>query len=171
MSDTTLTRQPLACLWHALGRRRTAGVAQVALTVDRPVCRVFRFFARYTSWPGFMRHLYAVEDLGYGLSRWKAAGPAGLSVGWTAHVTRYVPNELIAWQSAGRTSAIALNGSVRFESLRPGQTRVLVRLCYQLPAGRLGEFIAWLFGADPESILDEELTRAKNVIESEEDEQ
>jgi uncharacterized membrane protein len=172
-----LTRQPLACVVHALGLvvpglapGRTAGQAQIALTVERPVGRVFPFFARYASWPRFMRHLYEVEEIGFGLSRWKAAGPAGLPVGWTARVTRYVPNELIAWQSQAG-SAVAIDGSIRFEPLGAQQTRVLVRLYYQLPAGRLGQFVAWLFAADPESILDEELTRVKQLIETEEDEQ
>ncbi len=176
------TTRPLAGVLNILGlvlpafgvsracRQRNEREARLALTVERPVDQVFACFARYTSWPRFMRHLYRVEEIGFGLSRWQAAGPAGLAIAWTARVTRYIPNELIAWSTEARSS-LAFTGSTRFEPAGPGRTRVLVRLSYHLPGGRLGWFIAWLFGADPESILDEELARAKQWIEQEEEQQ
>jgi len=173
---TAITQEPLAGLLHAFGRilpgfcvsatthARPEAEVRRALTVQRPVGQVFPVFARYTNWPSFMRHLYQVEDLGFGLSRWKAAGPAGLSVCWYARVTRYIPNELIAWQSES-SSTVPITGSIRFEPAEHNQTRVLIRLSYQLPGGRLGRFIAWLFGTNLESALDEELQRVKQLIE------
>jgi uncharacterized membrane protein len=155
-----------ACRTAEAGRRREEGEIRRALTVNRPVQCVFPVFARYTTWPEFMRHLYQVEELGFGLSRWKAAGPGGLSVTWYARVTRFIPNELIAWQSESG-STFPISGSVRFEPANAQRTRVLVRLSYRLPGGRLGRFVAWLFGTDLESALDEELQRVKQMIESE----
>jgi len=174
---TAIVQEPLANLLSVLGlvvpAFRTSAVdwqqegdVRRALTVNRPVQRVFPFFARYTNWPTFMRHLYQVEDLGFGLSRWKAAGPAGLSVGWLARVTRYIPNELIAWQSESG-STVPITGSIRFQPADPAQTRVIIRLSYRIPGGRLGRFVAWLFGTDLESALDEELERVKQLIEAE----
>jgi uncharacterized membrane protein len=168
---------PLASLLSAVSRALPAWRATEAnrqreyadfrrvLTVNREVRQVFPFFARYTSWPRFMRHLHEVEDLGFGLSRWKAAGPAGLSVTWHARMTRYVPNELIAWQSeAGST--VPISGSIRFEPAGSHRTHVIIRLSYRVPGGRLGRFVAWLFGTNVESALDEELGRVKELIEA-----
>jgi uncharacterized membrane protein len=137
-----------------------------AVTVRQPIGRVFAAFARFTRWPDLMPHLYRVEDLGFGLSRWQARGPAGLAVGWTARLTRYIPNELIAWRSeAGST--VPISGSIRFERSGPDRTRVLVRLSCRLPGGCLGRFLAWVFGTDLESALDEELERLKQWMEAE----
>src|SRR5262249_54239754 len=123
MPGAIITREPLTWLRSAVGlvlpawgvgRRALDGEVRRALTVRRGVRDVFGVFSRYTAWPRFLRHLREVEDLGFGLSRWKAAGPAGLSVSWYARVTRYIPNDLIAWQcESGRALRIA--GSVRFE--------------------------------------------------------
>jgi len=178
LMPVAINRQPLAGLLSAFGRILPAlGVSATtcslpesdvrrALTVDRPVAEVFPAFARYTNWPRLLRRLYQVEDLGFGLSRWKAAGPAGLSVCWFARVTRYIPNELIAWQSES-SSTIPITGSIRFEPVGPNRTRVVVRLSYQLPGGRLGRFVAWLFGTNVESALDEALARVKELLEEE----
>ena len=173
---TAITQAPFDALLGAFGAIlpvfRTAeasrwrhGEVRRALIVHRPVQRVFPFFARYTDWPRFMRHLYQVEDLGFGLSRWKAAGPAGLPVRWFSRVTRHIPNELIAWQSECG-STVPITGSIRFEPL-DHDTRVHVRLSYQLPGGRLGRFVVWLFAIDLESALDEGLVRAREWIEAE----
>ena len=173
-----LTQEPVAGLLGAFVRivpmfgATAAGhtcreeVVRRAVRFEQPVGRIFTFFARFTTWPQLMPQLYQVEDLGFGRSRWQAAGPAGLPVGWTARLTRYIPNELIAWRSeAGSTMPIS--GSIRFERSGPDRTRVLVRLSCRLPGGCLGRFVAWLFGTDLESALDEELERLKQWMEAE----
>jgi uncharacterized membrane protein len=112
-----------------------------------------------------MRHVREVRNLGGGRSHWKAAGPGGVPVSWTAVVTRYEPNRLIAWRSEPG-STVANAGSIRLDPEPGGRTRVTVRLSYNPPGGALGHAAAMLFGRDPRSEMDEDLVRLKGLIET-----
>ncbi len=141
------------------------GDIRKVLTVERPIHRVFSCFANYTTWGRVLPGLRGVEDLGFGLSRWRVAGPAGLSVGWLARLTRFIPNELIAWRSEPG-STLPNAGSIRFEPAGAGSTRVVLRVGYDVPAGGLGRFAAWLFGCDPEVVVEEALAGLRSLIEA-----
>jgi uncharacterized membrane protein len=145
------------------GGRRAVDI-QKAITIGGPPERVFPFFARYDTFPRFMRYVREVHDLGHGRSRWVVAGPVGVPVSWEATVTHFEPNRLIAWKSAPG-SAVANAGIIRFEPAPDGATRVTIRLSYNPPGGALGHLAALLFGADPKSEMDEDLTRLKSLIE------
>lgn len=145
------------------GGRHTIEVRKT-LTIDGPVQRVFPFFARYDSFPRFLSHIREVRDLGDGRSHWVAEGPGGIPVRWDAVITRFEPNRLLAWRSEPG-SIIANAGMVRFEALPDERTRIDIRLSYTPPGGALGHFAARLFGADPASLLDEDLVRLKSLIE------
>src|SRR5262249_33201328 len=105
-----------------------------------------------------------VRDLGNGRSHWAAEGPAGIPVRWDAVITRFVPNQLLAWRSEPG-SVIANAGILRFEATPEGNTRVDIRLSYNPPGGALGHFAARLFGADLKSLMDEDLVRLKGLSE------
>jgi len=112
-----------------------------------------------------MASLREVRDMGNGRSHWVAAGPGGVPVGWDAVVTRYEPNNLLAWKSEpGATVANA--GIIRFEPRADDSTRVHIRLSYNPPVGAIGHAIATLFGADPKSQMDADLVRLKSLIEA-----
>jgi uncharacterized membrane protein len=163
-------REPLAGLFglvrpavHTATAGHGGDVRKV-LTVERRIQRVFPVFANYTTWPRVLPRLRQVEDLGFGLSHWRIAGPVGLSVHWLARLTRFIPNELIAWRSEPG-STLPNSGSIRFEPAGAGSTRVLLRVGYDVPAGSLGRFAAWLFGCDPDEVLDEALAGLRCLIE------
>jgi uncharacterized membrane protein len=158
------TNLELGRLLGVAGGRRAVRV-QKTFTINAPPDRVFRFWADYGNFPRFMAHLKEVRNLGGGRSHWVAVGPAGWPVTWNAVVTRFVPNEILAWQSEPG-SVIANAGVVRFEPAAGGATRVDIRLTYNPPAGALGHFAATLFGADPKSAMDEDLVRLKSLLEA-----
>src|SRR5436853_290411 len=69
------------------------------ITVNAPVDRVFDFWSRYENFPRFMAHVREVKtDVGGNRSHWVVAGPAGIPVEWDTVITRFVPNELLAWK-------------------------------------------------------------------------
>jgi len=146
-----------------IGGRRAVEV-QKTLTVNASPDRVFEEWADYRNFPRFMSHVVEVRNLGGGRSRWTVKGPASIPVSWTAAITRYVPDQIIAWRSEPG-SVIANRGMVRFESVQGG-TRVHVRLAYNPPGGALGHVAALLFGADPKSAMDDDLVRFKSLIET-----
>jgi uncharacterized membrane protein len=153
-----------------LGRlaARSAGTGielRKTLTVRAPIEQVFETLAHYENFPAFMRNVRSVrrED---GRSHWTVAGPAGLPVTWEAETTRYQPNRLLAWRTVPG-SIVRHAGVIRLEpGSEPGETRLEIEMSYHPPAGTLGHVVARLFGADPETEMDEDLERLRSYLET-----
>jgi len=147
---------------------RPAGAIRVerVTTINRPVHEVYDFWKRFENFPKFMRHLVSVESLPNGRSRWRAKGPAGMTVEWEAELIEDRQGEWIAWRSV-EGSGIQNSGSVRF-SAAPGArgTEVRVQLQYSPPAGAVGRGIAWLFGEEPDQQIHHDLHRFKQLMET-----
>jgi len=137
-----------------------------AVTINKPIEEVYRFWRNFENFPRFMRHLESVRVLDERHSRWRANGPAGYSVQWDAEMVRDVEEEWIAWRSQPR-SDVDNHGSVRFKRA-PGArgTELRVQLEYHPPAGALGRGIAWLFGEEPDQQIREDLHRFKQLMET-----
>ena len=136
-----------------------------AITINRPIDEVYRFWRQLSNLPSFMSHLESVEELDRTRSRWTARGPAGMTVSWEAHIINEIPNDLIGWQSVGE-SDVATAGSVHFNPTPHGGTEVWTHLQYDPPAGRVGSWIAWLFGEEPSQQIREDLRRLKSYLET-----
>jgi uncharacterized membrane protein len=113
-----------------------------------------------------MKHIENVREINSHLSKWVAKGPLGARIEWSAEVIQEVPNELIAWQSV-EGSEIKTSGSVRFVSLALGEgTEVKVNLKYSAPGGKFTNFVATLLGKNPETQIQEDLERFRDIMES-----
>jgi uncharacterized membrane protein len=144
-----------------------AGVkVEHTITVNRPVAEVYRFWRNLSQLPRFMTHLKEVRELDGKRSHWVARGPLGMSVEWDAEIIVDRPNEVISLKSLDR-SDVDTAGSVHFRPA-PGNrgTEVRVSLKYDPPAGKVGAFVAKLFGADPEREIKEDLARFTTLLES-----
>jgi len=135
-------------------------------TINRPIDEVYSFWRNFENFPRFMRHLESVQQLSGPLSRWRAKGPAGMSVEWEAEMLEAREHEWIAWRSL-EGADVQNSGSVRFHRA-PGArgTEVRVQLQYSPPAGALGKGIAWLFGEEPSQQIHEDLHRMKGLLET-----
>jgi uncharacterized membrane protein len=149
---------------EALGGPRGVHVRDT-VTIARPVEEVYSFWRELSNLPRFMSHVESVEVLDRTRSRWTVKGPAGSSVSWEAHVINEIPNELIAWSSVGDADVVSA-GSVHFKPTPSGGTRVIVHLQYSPPAGKLGAWVATLFGEDPAQQISEDLQRLKACLET-----
>lgn len=140
--------------------------ATKAVTINRPVAEVYRFWRDLENLPRFMRHVESVKSTGTNRWHWKVSGPAGTSVEWDAEIAGERPNELIAWRSLPGAE-VDNSGSVHFKPAPGGRgTEVTVRLQYSPPGGAIGSGIAWLFGEEPEQQLRDDLRRFKQVMET-----
>jgi uncharacterized membrane protein len=135
-----------------------------AVTINRPIADVFRFWRNFENLPQFMEHLESVAVREEGISHWVAKGPAGMHAEWDARIINEIDNKLIAWQSL-EGSRISTAGSVNFDVTEHG-TRVSVNLQYNPPAGRIGAGIARLFGEEPRQTIREDLRRFKRLLET-----
>ena len=83
---------------------------------------------------------------------------------WAAEIIKDEFSELISWRSIGDADVVSA-GSVRFKPVNCGRSiDVRVKLQYDPPAGKVGATIAWLFGQDPQTQIEEDLQRFKEII-------
>lgn len=154
---------------HTRPRRRRASGGGIevteATTINATIENVYAFWRRFENFPRFMRHVEAIETSGR-QSHWRAVGPAGLRVEWDAELLEDFEHERISWRTL-QGSQVEHHGSVRF-ARAPGSrgTEVRVLLHYSPPAGKAGHGLAWLFGADPETQIREDLRRVKQILET-----
>ncbi|HEX6599501.1 MAG TPA: SRPBCC family protein [Gemmatimonadaceae bacterium] len=144
---------------------RKAVKVERAVTIARPRHELYAFWRDFTNLPQFMEHLESVRVDSPMRSHWTAKGPAG-SVEWEAEIVNDVPDEIIAWKSVGDPD-VANAGAVNFSDA-PGDrgTIVKVTLDYEPPGGKLGAFVARLFGEDPDRQVREDLRKFKQLMET-----
>jgi uncharacterized membrane protein len=137
-----------------------------AVFVNRPRDEIYAFWRDLANLPRIMGHLDAVETLDDGRSRWRARGPAGMTVAWEAEVMLDEPGEMIAWRSLPGGDVDAA-GVVRFERAPGGRgTAVEVEFRYMPPGGRPGTMPARLFGRDPDQEVLRDLRAFKQAMEA-----
>ncbi len=135
-----------------------------SVVIDRPAQAVYDYWRKLENLPQIMSHLESVTALDEKRSRWVAKAPLGTHVEWEAEIVNDKPGQRIGWHSLpGATVDNA--GSVQFESLPNGGTRVHVALSYRPPAGPLGAAVAKLFGEEPSQQIAEDLQKFKAAFE------
>jgi uncharacterized membrane protein len=137
---------------------------EVAQTINRPASDLYGFWRNFENLPKIMNHLESVTKLDEQRSRWVAKGPAGQNVQWDAEVINDEPDRLIAWRSLGG-STVDNAGSVRFIEQGEGKTDVQVTIDYIPPAGKVGSWVAWLFGQEPKQQIEADLQNFKQMME------
>jgi uncharacterized membrane protein len=136
-----------------------------SVVIQRPRAEIFAYWRKLENLSEVMTHVRSVRVCDPHNSHWVARGPAGFAVEWDAEIINERPGELIAWQSHPGAQ-IPNAGSVWFETVSDGATRVKVALEFEAPAGEIGVLIANLFGEAPERQLEEDLYRLKERLES-----
>ena len=140
--------------------------ASAAVTINRPRDEVYAFWRELTNLPLFMRHLKEVSLRDGGRSHWVTEGPAGICVEWDAEVIQDIENELIGWRSLPG-SLLDAAGSVRFREAPGGRgCEILVELQYNPPAGAVGALFSKVFGRNPSTEIEEDLTCLKQQLEA-----
>lgn len=135
--------------------------------IGKPAAELYAFWRDLTNLPTFMSHLERVEILDERRSRWTAKAPriAGGTITWEAEITHDQPGELIAWRSLPG-SQVTTVGEIRF-ARAPGNrgTEVRARMDYVPPAGRVGHWVASLFGENPRRQMHDDLRAFRQLME------
>jgi uncharacterized membrane protein len=147
---------------------QTSGATRIvkAITINRPPEELYRYWRDFQNLPRFMYYLESVQVTGEKRSHWVTKGPAGSRVEWDAEIINDLPNQVIAWRSL-EGADVENAGSVRFDRA-PGNRGTVVKVVMEFmpPGGVIGAGIARLFGEDPETQVEEDLRRFKQVIET-----
>ena len=136
-----------------------------ALTINKSAAELYSFWHNFENLPIFMKHLKSVKNTGDKTSHWIAKAPLGKLVEWDAETTSDVANERIGWKSL-EGSDIANSGVVEFRPTANRGTEVKVTMIYEAPGGKLGEWVAWLFGEEPSVQVSQDLRRFKKLMET-----
>lgn len=155
----------LVCAIQVSRDRRPVHVEKV-IAVDRSREQLYSFWRKLENLPRFMRHLESVRQIGQNRSHWSAIGPADTRFEWDAEIVTDHPDELISWRSLPGAD-VENSGSVRFDRA-PGDRGTFVRVTmeYLPPAGIFGASVAKLLGDDPETLVQRDLYRFKQIMET-----
>lgn len=137
-----------------------------SITINSSPAELFSFWRNLENLPRFMEGLKSVTSIGDDYSHWIAEGPGGTKVEWDAAIINEKENELIAWRSLSHAD-VDNAGTVRFEKAPGGRgTRLSVTLNYNAPGGKVGVLLAKLFGQEPAQLVEQNLRRLKQLIET-----
>lgn len=145
-------------------RRRTVALTR-SIEIARSVEDVFSFVKDFENLPLVVRSLRSVVDYQDGRSRWEVYSPAGEILQWSAVVTKFVPNSIIAWESVPG-GAVEAKGVVRFIPLGPSRTRLEVEAMYRPTHTPLREAIRALTTASLEDRVGKDMEHARFYLES-----
>jgi uncharacterized membrane protein len=95
--------------------------------IDVPVRTVYNQWTQFEEFPRFMDGVKEVRQIDDTHLHWRAS-IAGKEKEWDAEITEQVPDQRIAWRS---TSGAPNAGTVRFEPLNRGRTRVMLSMEYE----------------------------------------
>src|SRR5262249_34459407 len=162
-------RTPLFSAVGAMTGGESSGIRiEEYTTVQRPPEEVYRFWRNLENLPRFMHYHESVQTTEGNRSHWVAKGPLDVRVEWNAEITTDRPNEMIAWRSLPG-STVETEDSVHFLPAPGNRGRgVKVVMHYNPPAGKVGDWIAYLFGRSGEQETREDLRRFKRLIETSE---
>src|SRR6185369_17072894 len=136
------------------------------ITVNSAPEELYRFWKNLENLPLFMDHLESVSEVNARVSHWVAKAPAGTSVEWDAEIVDDQPERRIGWRTLPGSQVIH-EGMVSFEPATAGRgTIVRVDMLYIPPAGKVGVWIARMFGEEPALQVADDLRRLKQLLET-----
>lgn len=158
--DTSSRRpRPAVSVPHGRGVK-----VENSVLINKSPEELYRYWRNFENLPRFMDHLVSVKNDGERRSHWVVKSIGNAEVSWDAEIVNDIPDELIAWRTV-ENSDVDHAGSVRFERAGSG-TRVKVTMEYRPPAGKLGVGLAKLFGQEPRQMIESDLRRFKQLMES-----
>jgi len=158
---------PLSAAIEERKNRHTRAInIRTKLLIARPREEVYAFWRQLGNLPLFMQHLVKVDEQDSTHSHWIARGPGGIgTVEWEAEIMKEEPGRLLGWRSV-TNSMIATAGRLTFEDAANGGTHLEVNISYRPPAGHVGTGLAWLLNVAFERMIEEDIYRVKEFLES-----
>jgi len=153
-----------------LGARQNHGrelALEASVQILRPAEELYRFWRDPSQWSRVFSHVTSVVASGSSHVRWQLALPGGHKLDWASELSADIPGRRLVWRSVDK-APIASSGFITFDSL--GEKRgTLVRagLRYEPPSdGVLARSFLQLFRSLPEKLLQNELRRFKQLMET-----
>ncbi|MFS0735520.1 SRPBCC family protein [Sphingomonas sp. 1P06PA] len=140
-------------------------VVAAAVTINRPVAELYRYWRDFTNLDSFMDNIVSITPLGGDRTHWVVRAPAGRTVEWDARIIEDRENELIAWEAEDGAD-VPNAGRVEFRDAGARGTVVTAQIAYDPPAGLVGRIIAKMFQREPAIQARRDLRRFKQLMET-----
>jgi uncharacterized membrane protein len=108
------------------GAAQGSSTVQEETTVDVPVRTAYDQWTQFEEFPKFMDSVHEIRQLDDKRLHWKA-DVLGKPIEWNAEIVEQIPDKRIAWRS---TTGTPNSGVVRFESLGPMRTKIVLEMTY-----------------------------------------
>jgi uncharacterized membrane protein len=126
----------------------------------------YRFWRDIENLPRFMDGLQSVQALDERRFHWVAKGQATATLEWDCEITEDRPGQALAWRTLNGAQ-VPNAGSVIFEPAAQGRgTIVRLSIHYSPLGGRLTEGLKKLLRQDPQTRVQEDLRRFKQLLET-----
>ena len=125
----------------------------------------YQFWRNFENFPRFMENVKEVRllDRDGKESHWTIEGPLGTKAEFNARITQDEPGKSIGWNSIDGN--MGTTGNVTFTETENNTVVHVVMQWYDPPGGAVGE-AASRFLQNPEEMLEKDLHRFKDVVES-----
>jgi uncharacterized membrane protein len=153
----------VASLLRSAGLARQAVNLHTTMVVDRPVREMFALCSNFENFPRVVGALHGVTDFDDGRSRWAITKASGEVLEWDVIVTKYVPGQVIAWQSVAH-AAVESTGIVRFLPEGPNRTRLDITLRYRPASTSLRDAVRALVAPPRAPAMREAMAKASNQL-------
>ncbi len=135
----------VAALLRSAGLARQTVRLHTTIVVERPVREMFALCSNFENFPRVVGALRGVTDFDDGRSRWAIAKASGELLEWDVVVTKYVPGQVIAWESVPN-APVESTGVVRFAPAGQDRTRLDITLRYRPAHTSLGDAFRAIVG-------------------------
>jgi uncharacterized membrane protein len=126
----------------------------------------YRFWRNIENLPRFMQNLESVQQLDEHRFHWVAKSPTSLKLEWDCEITEDRPGSALAWRTLNGAQ-LPNAGSVIFEPATQGRgTIVRLSIHYSPVGGRLTAALAKLLRQDPQTQVEQDLRRFKQLLET-----
>lgn len=139
---------------------------ETSIATTRSPEECYSFWRNVENLPRFMNSLESVKALDERCFRWVAKGPGTATLEWDCEITEDRPGSALAWRTLNGAE-VPNAGSVLFEPASEGRgTIVRLSIHYSPVGGRLTAALAKLLRQDPQTQVQEDLRRFKQLLEA-----
>ena len=137
-----------------------------AITVRKSTQELYTFWRNFENLSKFMKDVESIKVISPKRSHWVVKLKSGASAEWDADITADEPGKMISWSSV-EGSEVKTRGTVWFENATGGRGGVVrLSMDYEVPGGKLTEFITMFMGEDPDTLMMINLRRLKALLET-----
>ncbi len=154
-----------ASRWMAPDHDAIKGVkVEETFEIARSKHDLYDIWTRWEQLPKFLPHISKIENMDSGKTRWTAKGPMGAELTWEAETIRQDADRMVSWKST--SGDVGTAGSVHFDDIGNGKTRMRVSMQYDPPGGKTTAMIAEFLGVGLDERVRKDLQEFKKRVES-----